>query len=882
MRKIYLGIIAAVVVGIAYTLASPFILQPSILLSVDKDTVGYRDKASWSAEGLPPDADYETSIRWPGHVLKLRGGTADANGEASGSIEASENIPPGDFTFRVQLKSDPKRFAEVSMDLVAGEVSSDILPKTIVVSVEKTTVVYGDVEAWSVKGLPPNSDYKTTLRWPGTVLKLRGGTADANGEASDSFQVGENIPAGNFRVRVELASDPKKFGEASVDLALGEVSRDLLPKTIVVSVEKTTVRYNDTLVWSVKGLPSNADYSTMIKFSGIALKLASGTADANGEASGSIAVGENIPPGAFTFSVQLKSDPARFGEVNIDLVTSNIVLSVEKTTVVYGDIEAWSAKGLPPNSDYKVKLRWPGIRVTLAGGTADANGEASGSFLVAENIPTSFKIRVELASDPKIFGDAVINLKIPADEPYTLDIRTETIVKDLGQCGTSFVFVPDGRIFCVGVKTGKVGVIENFQLLPEPMIELDVYWTTFGEGGLNRDERGLTGITIDPEFEKNHYVYLHWSYLDSEDDKSYNRVARFTESNNKLTNMTILLDKIPAGPFHNGGPLEFGYDGKLYVTTGDARKFVKPIWRAQNMSSPAGKILRINSDGTIPEDNPTPGLPYYTLGHRNSFGIGFHPVTKIPYITENGDACCDEVNLLTPGENYGWPYFAGKQRHDKKIADEFLLGKKFVEPLLEFTHIIAPTELIFYTGDRYHGEVNNMFFLSYSNRELYRVVLEPPNYDEVISVGIYPIELEVKNAVVTKEAGGIIFNSLLDIEQGPDGYLYISSFESIMRLNFVYTDVPTTISLDAKSDARTQESIRLKAKILDYFGNPVADVPVNFFDSDKLIGSAISNQEGIAELEYTLEGADQHIITAKFAGGEKYRPSSSPEWVLQG
>ncbi|MFQ5970329.1 MAG: PQQ-dependent sugar dehydrogenase, partial [Nitrososphaerales archaeon] len=298
----------------------------------------------------------------------------------------------------------------------------------------------------------------------------------------------------------------------------------------------------------------------------------------------------------------------------------------------------------------------------------------------------------------------------------------------------------------------------------------------------------------------------------------------------------------------------------------------------------AGKILRINSDGTIPEDNPSPGLPYYTLGHRNVFGIGFHPVTKIPYITEHGPACCDEVNILIPGGNYGHPYVLGKDNYDKDIPEE-LVGKKFVEPLMEFTPNIAPTELIFYTGDKYPGEVNKMFFLSFNYRELYNVVLKPPNYDEVLSISKYPIGLEGKNVKLLRPwthdlPGGALFNSLLDIEQGPDEYLYISSFESIMRLDFVYTDIPTTISLDAKSDVRTQEIVRLRSKILDYFDNPVADVPVNFFDSDKLIGSAISNQEGIAELEYTLEGADQHIITAKFAGGEKYRPSSSPEWLM--
>ncbi|MFQ5970363.1 MAG: ArnT family glycosyltransferase, partial [Nitrososphaerales archaeon] len=315
------------------------------------------------------------------------------------------------------MKSYPKLgMAGTAYLYLPKETIASVSIETLVLSVEKTTVNYGDVETWSAKGLPPYADYKTTLRWSGTVLKIGAGSADANGEASGSFVVGENIPPGTFRVRVELASDPKKFGEASVDFAPGEVSRDILPKTIVVSVEKTTVVYGDVEAWSAKGLPPNAEYETRIGWPGYVLKLASGTADANGEASGSFVVVEDIPLGDFAFRVQLKSDPKRFAEVSMELVTregsadgvaKTILVSVEKTTVVYGDVEAWSAKGLPPNADYKTTLRWSFARVTVASGTADANGEASGSFLVGENIPVSFKIRVELASDPKIFGDAV-------------------------------------------------------------------------------------------------------------------------------------------------------------------------------------------------------------------------------------------------------------------------------------------------------------------------------------------------------------------------------------------------------------------------------------------------------------------------------------------
>lgn len=376
--------------------------------------------------------------------------------------------------------------------------------------------------------------------------------------------------------------------------------------------------------------------------------------------------------------------------------------------------------------------------------------------------------------------------KFVSESPYNLNIEAQTVIDNLGDCGTSFVFVPDGRIFCAELKSGKVRVIENFQLLAESMVQLDVYHEM-------NDERGLIGITIDPRFEENHYVYLHWTYLDS-DNQTYRRVAKFTESDNKLKDMKIILDKIPSGTAHNGGPLEFGYDGKLYITGGDATDFDQTgEERAQDVSSLAGKIFRINSDGSIPDDNPFPGSPVYTLGHRNVFGIGFDPITKIPYITENGPEFYDEVNVLIAGKNYGWPYVLGKgYSYDpnfdymlKSIEGPLLGEERFRKSLLEFTSTIAPTELVFYTGDRYTFERNNMFFLSYITAQLYRV--EKPTLNEVSSFNAYDIRHEGVDTI--RGLGGTYYNGLLDIEQGPDGYLYISSFDKIMRLDFSYSNI---------------------------------------------------------------------------------------------
>lgn len=159
-------------------------------------------------------------------------------------------------------------------------------------------------------------------------------------------------------------------------------------------------------------------------------------------------------------------------------------------------------------------------------------------------------------------------------------------------------------------------------------------------------ESGLLGIAIDPDFGKNNYVYVYYTYAGNE--THFNRVSRLTYDG-ALKNEQILVDAIPGAQFHDGGRIEFGDDNKLYIATGDARK---PDL-AQDLNSPAGKILRINPDGTIPKDNPFPGLPVYSYGHRNVQGLAW--LAGRLFATEHGPSMNDEINRITPGKNYGWP-----------------------------------------------------------------------------------------------------------------------------------------------------------------------------------------------------------------------------------
>jgi glucose/arabinose dehydrogenase len=227
---------------------------------------------------------------------------------------------------------------------------------------------------------------------------------------------------------------------------------------------------------------------------------------------------------------------------------------------------------------------------------------------------------------------------------------------------------PDGRLFV----TERAGTVRIVKLGPGGGLQT-VPWATVPASTSPNGEKGLLGIAIDPQFASNSFVYLYYSYAPP-GGGTRNKVVRMRDQNGLGTEETIVLDGIPGNDNHDGGRLKFGPDGKLYVTTGDAENGSN----AQNASSLAGKVLRLNKDGSIPTDNPTAGSPVWSLGHRNVQGIAWQPDTGALYETEHGPSdpfpnCCnDEVNLIVPGGNYGWPTVrggAGDQRFRDPLVD---------------------------------------------------------------------------------------------------------------------------------------------------------------------------------------------------------------------
>ncbi len=146
----------------------------------------------------------------------------------------------------------------------------------------------------------------------------------------------------------------------------------------------------------------------------------------------------------------------------------------------------------------------------------------------------------------------------------------------------------------------------------------------------------------------------------TEENKIYNRVVRLTEKNNKATLDRVIYDKIPGSQFHNGGRIKIGPDRKLYITTGDAQDPAQ----AQLISSSAGKILRIELDGRIPKNNPFFNSSVYSLGLRNPQGLTWS-TNNILYSTDHKQTAHDEINIIRPGANYGWPLVQGNEDFDE-------------------------------------------------------------------------------------------------------------------------------------------------------------------------------------------------------------------------
>lgn len=308
--------------------------------------------------------------------------------------------------------------------------------------------------------------------------------------------------------------------------------------------------------------------------------------------------------------------------------------------------------------------------------------------------------------------------------------RVETVAGSLS-IPWAMQFAPDGRLFLTE-RAGRVRIVNPGTSASQVALTLS---DVFAQG-----EAGALGLALDPAFAENRLVYLYYTAALGSGG-GVNRIVRYREVDGVLGERAVLVDNIPAAQIHDGGRLRFGPDGLLYASNGDAANTTLP----QDLASLAGKIIRVNPDGTSPRDNPFGGL-IYSYGHRNPQGFDWHPVTGDMWASEHGPTGNDEVNVIRPGMNYGWPRIEGGA------------GMAGMEtPIMFFTPAIAPSGASFYRGSRFPAFVDNLFVATLRGEHIRRFRIDPAS----------PMRIAADERLLDG-----VFGRIRDVVSGPDGYLY--------------------------------------------------------------------------------------------------------------
>lgn len=329
---------------------------------------------------------------------------------------------------------------------------------------------------------------------------------------------------------------------------------------------------------------------------------------------------------------------------------------------------------------------------------------------------------------------------------------------------SGFEFAPDGRVFVLE-RTGKVKVIKNGTLLETPFTELQTIAT---------GDRGLIGIAFDPDFAQNHFVYFYYTALDK-----LNYLVRFNASADTATDGPVILyhTTFPSEQLHVGGSIRFGLDGKLYFAVGD--NGYPP--NAQELSNPHGKIMRINKDGTIPQDNPFVNTPnalpeIWAYGFRNPWRFQFDSLSGRMFGGDVGDYSIEEVNHIQKGGNYGWP-----------LCEGVCQNQLFTNPIFDYPHLndsAAATGGPVYRGSMFPADYyGRLFFADYAMGFIKTIKLD----ENGNSLGVSDFDLNA--------------GSVVDLKISPvDSSMYYLTYIPGRLYKVIYSEGNSYPVPDAKAD----------------------------------------------------------------------------------
>jgi aldose sugar dehydrogenase len=338
------------------------------------------------------------------------------------------------------------------------------------------------------------------------------------------------------------------------------------------------------------------------------------------------------------------------------------------------------------------------------------------------------------------------------------------------QSAWGMTFLPGGKMLVTEKQPGRLRVVGSDGKLSEPVAGLPAVDA--------RGQGGLLDVTIDPRFSTNRLIY--WSYAEPRDGATNNSaVARGRLVDDaaapRVEDVQVIFHQLPSmaeTTLHYGGRLVWGRDGTLFITLGD-RSITGGRMQAQQMDGLLGKVVRLNADGSVPKDNPFVGKEgvrpeIWSIGHRNIQAATLHPTTGELWEVEHGTRGGDEINIARKGKDYGWPTIAyGIEYKGGTITGGITAKEGMEQPLYYWDPVIAPSGMVFYTGDMFPAWKGNLFIGGLASTNLVRLTIKGERVvdEERLLTDLQPARERIR-----------------DVKQGPDGALYVLTDSKAGRL----------------------------------------------------------------------------------------------------